>query len=70
MVYFITDGVNIKIGYTSGSPINRLKKLQTGSSQKLTLIGYIDGNKNKEKELHNKFSNLRLNFKKFSQTSH
>ena len=63
MVYFITDGVNIKIGYTSGSPINRLKKLQTGSSQKLTLIGYIDGNKNKEKELHNKFSNLRLNFK-------
>ena len=63
MVYFITDGTNIKIGYTSGSPMNRLKKLQIGSSQRLSLIGYIEGNKEKERELHNKFSNLRLNFK-------
>ena len=51
MVYFITDGENIKIGYTKGKPENRLKQLNTGNDKKLFLLGYIQGNKDKEKEL-------------------
>ena len=60
MVYFITDGENIKIGYTKGKPENRLKQLNTGNDKKLFLLGYIQGNKDKEKELHTKFNKNRI----------
>ena len=56
MIYFITDKENIKIGYTSGKPERRLKQLNTGSSRQLYLIGYMLGNKKKEKELHLMFN--------------
>ena len=56
MVYFITDGSYIKIGYTKNNSKKRLKQLQTSNASELFLLGYIDGDKTVEKELHNQFS--------------
>lgn len=59
MVYFITNGENIKIGYSKN--INkRLKQLNTGNDKKLYILGYIQGDKDKEKEIHKKFSKFRI----------
>lgn len=60
MVYFITDKENIKIGYTKQNPEKRLHQLNTGSPIQLYLLGYIEGDKNKEKELHRKFNKYRI----------
>ena len=56
-VYFIKedDTGNVKIGFSSQHPKNRLKELQTGNSSQLSLIGYVDGDQYLEKELHNIF---------------
>ena len=56
-IYFIIeiDTLNIKIGFTEFHPNIRLKSLQTGNSSKLELIGYIDGDKSYEKEIHSNF---------------
>lgn len=60
MIYFFTNKKSIKIGYTS-QPINkRLQQLNTGSDQKLWCIGYVNGNIDKEKELHKKFDSARI----------
>jgi len=58
-VYFITDEKKsgIKIGYTKNNVYKRLKQLQTGNSNKLILLYYIKGSMDKEKSLHNYFSN-------------
>lgn len=61
-VYFITDGMYIKIGNTKGSIKKRIQQLNTGSANKLYLIGWIYGDKNKEKELHMKFHNDKCRF--------
>jgi hypothetical protein len=53
-VYFATDGVYIKIGF-SKNPKKRLITLNIGNSQQLYLLGYIDGDMNLEKQLHSKF---------------
>lgn len=45
---------NCKIGY-SKDPIKRLHQLQTGSPNVLSLYGTIEGDMNKEKQLHKKF---------------
>lgn len=57
--YFIqaVDGGPIKIG-VSVDPRKRLKSLQTSSHQELRIIGTLKGNR--EPELHEKFSELRL----------
>ena len=62
MIYFISDGgKNIKIGYTKNDPYKRLKQLSTGSSSPLYLLGFIrDGDKRLEKELHNRFKRVNL----------
>jgi hypothetical protein len=44
---------NIKIGWTTGPPTERLRAIQTGSWESLRLIGTLDGNV--EAELHRKF---------------
>ena len=62
MIYFITDMTNIKIGYTKNDVYKRLKQLQTGCANNLYLLGWIDGDKTKEKELHKKFSNYKIRF--------
>ena len=59
MVYFFTDGENIKIGYTSQNIKSRLKQLQTGSSKKILSLGWIEGDKKTEGLLHKKFQKYR-----------
>ncbi len=54
MIYFIQATVSgfIKIGYAI-EPWNRIKQLQTGSSEPLTILKSIPGNKEREKEIQN-----------------
>lgn len=70
MVYFITDGQYIKIGYTKNDAKKRLKQLQTSSPNRLFLLGYIDGDKTIEQNLHKKFYNsiVRINGEWFFPT--
>lgn len=61
MVYFLSDGVNVKIGYTNRNINKRIKELSTGSSSLLYLLGYIkNGDKNLETQLHRKFKQVNL----------
>jgi hypothetical protein len=60
MIYFFTNRKNIKIGYTKNKVENRLRQLNTGSDIPLFCLGYIDGGRSKEKELHKLFSSDRL----------
>lgn len=62
MVYFISNGENIKIGYTSQDIEKRLHQLNTGSDTNLYLLGYMQGNKEIEKQLHLKFGGLRIRY--------
>ena len=66
-VYFIADLEKdvVKIG-TSKSPKSRLKQLQTSNSNRLALLGYIEGNVSEERYLHKYFSKYRLSGKWFS----
>jgi len=63
MIYFIQQDINgpIKIGYTENNPESRLKALQTGNSNTLTLLGYIDGEEQQEKMIHRFFNGYRIN---------
>jgi len=60
-VYFIKmeETGDIKIGFTEKNPKERLKDLQTGNSNKLILLGYIDGTNQDEYNLHQEFSEER-----------
>jgi len=60
-VYFIKmeETREIKIGFTVKNPKERLKDLQTGNSNKLILLGYIDGTNQDEFNLHQEFSEER-----------
>lgn len=60
MIYFFSNRSNIKIGYTGQKPEKRLQQLNTGSDQRLFCIGYMQGDKQKERELHIKFANSRI----------
>ena len=62
MIYFITDTINIKIGYTKNSIEKRLQQLQTSCSNKLYILGWIEGDIELEKELHKKFSSSRIRY--------
>lgn len=59
-IYFISDGVNIKIGYTKNNVEKRLKQLNTGNENNLYILGYINGTLDDEKHLHWKFGNHRI----------
>jgi hypothetical protein len=60
-IYFVqcTGTRYIKIGY-SENPRARLSSLQTGSASELQLLNIIDGNRDKERELHEQFRHLRV----------
>lgn len=61
-VYFIQesgDAKRIKIGYTDGSPMVRLRSLSTGSPFPLTLLLSIAGGAKEEASLHARFADLR-----------
>ena len=60
-IYCITDCKRIKIGYTKQKDVNkRLKQLQTGSPDRLYLLGYFFGNMSDEKYLHKLFAKDRM----------
>ena len=80
-IYFILDGVKphvnlksdwdersyLKIGY-SKNPEVRLGALQTASAKQLDLMGYIPGNVDIEKHLHELFGHLRRKGEWFALT--
>jgi hypothetical protein len=65
-VYFISQGVdNCKIGYST-NPQKRLKSLSTSSPLPLVLIGYLEGSKELEKQMHMKYHSNHLEREWFS----
>lgn len=61
MVYFVTDGTHIKIGFTTRNINKRINELSTGASSPLYLLGYItNGDKDLEFQLHGKFKKVNL----------
>ena len=61
MIYFMqSDNGQIKIGYTDGTPEERLKSLQTGCPFLIRILGTIEGDLGTEKSLHDKFAEDRL----------
>ena len=61
-VYFIQEEETgrIKIGFSEKHPKGRLKDFQTGNSNKLILLGYIEGTSQDEKILHREFYEERI----------
>jgi len=62
MIYLIRSGDTnaYKIGYTASHPVNRVRELQTGSHDELSLIATIEGDRDKEKEIHCKYNSKRI----------
>jgi len=58
MIYFIQENTSflIKIGYTNGDGANRIKALQTGNPNTLTVLAEIPGTMEEEKQLHARFA--------------
>ncbi|ELE1962720.1 TPA: GIY-YIG nuclease family protein [Vibrio vulnificus] len=57
IIYFLhgeTTGL-VKIGWTRRSLVRRVNQLQTGSPDRLRLLGFMRGSKACEKQLHIKF---------------
>jgi DNA-binding XRE family transcriptional regulator len=57
MVYFIKQGGHVKIGFTNRFK-TRLNQLQVSSPVKLEVLSIVEGDKNDEKTLHQKFNHL------------
>ena len=60
MIYFIKQGDYVKIGFTNRFK-TRLNQLQVSSPIKLEVLGIIEGNKNDEKNMHEKFKHISTN---------
>jgi hypothetical protein len=58
MIYFLKANEKVKIGYAD-DPSKRIPAIQTSSPYELEVLLIIDGNYNKEHELHKKFQNYR-----------
>ena len=69
-VYFIQEENNglIKIGY-SDNPKDRLRSLQVSSPNKLKIIKVVDGNFDRERFIHYKFSKFSVRGEWFSPNS-
>lgn len=70
-VYFIAVGdpiQHVKIGYTGGDPRKRLKALQTANPLRLTILGFVLGNEDYERELHSVLHDDRLAGEWFNYT--
>ena len=71
MIYFVQRGQAgpIKIGYTSKDDVrDRIAHLQTASPEPLNLLGFIEGEREKEQALHRLFSAHRLHGEWFDAT--
>lgn len=60
MIYFITDGEYVKIGFTESDIETRMTALQIGNARRLRLVGLINGGRETESVLHNVFKNLNV----------
>lgn len=65
LVYFIItsdagDDVRVKIGFTAGDPISRLRNLQCGSPLELAIFTAFEGTKDTERLFHETFAPVRL----------
>ena len=61
-VYFIVADAPkrmVKIGYTAGHPIDRLRALQTGSPVQLEVVAFVEGAIALEQKRHRTFRKLR-----------
>ena len=69
-IYFIQAAKSkaIKIGFTETSLESRLEALQTGSPEKLSILGTIRGTLREELDLHKRFSASALNGEWFKAT--
>jgi hypothetical protein len=59
-VYFAVAGNKVKIG-VSKNPRQRLGELKTGSSSKVRIYYVTPGDRQKERQLHAQFADLRVN---------
>ena len=61
MIYFVSDGEYVKIGFTEDEDISkRIRALQTGNARKLELVAVIPGDTSAETALHRVLSELRV----------
>lgn len=58
-IYAIRALDKVKIGFTSGSPGERLRALQTGSPVRLQLAGWSEGSQDLERGIHAAFGEYR-----------
>jgi hypothetical protein len=70
MIYFIRFGSRriVKIGYCRDHPRTRLATMQTGTPERLHLLGMAPGTKDDEAEWHKRFAHLRVNGEWFQWT--
>lgn len=59
MIYFITDGYHVKIGYTERLD-NRVAELQTSNAFELKILRSVPGSLNDERKLHKRFKHLHI----------
>jgi hypothetical protein len=57
-VYFIRCGDSVKIGFATDLPM-RLRSLQTGNPNALTVLGYVAGTQKAEKAMHRALADAR-----------
>ncbi len=62
MIYFIqaAESKRIKIGFSASDPAHRRASMQVGCPEELILLFCIDGDQNKEKALHTKYSSHKV----------
>jgi len=60
MIYFITDGDYIKIGYTEINPHTRIAGLQTGNPKRLSEVWTLPGDEDIERLFHGYFDKYRF----------
>lgn len=61
LVYFIKDEhKRVKMGYTDGGVVRRLKSLQLANADLLTIVGILPGTKQKERRLQKQFQSLHV----------
>lgn len=61
MIYFVTDGEYVKIGFTDKDDVQqRLNALQIGNARELKLLGTILGGREEEALLHRVFDGFRV----------
>ena len=71
MIYFISSPNQkaIKIGHTGDNVYTRLSVIQVGNPEKLELLGTMEGDEEKEAQLHEWFESYRIRGEWFENDS-